>query len=1535
MGEDKVPQLKDGTVYADWKKRVAVWEASTKTEPKKRAPTLITCMKGRPEQVAIQLDLTKLSTDTGVEHLMTELDALFLPDNTQQVFNALDQFLNYRRPAGTSMEDYTREFTRLQKIAEQKRQKEDTAALFHDGVLGYFLLKNSNLDDNSLRLIRATVQELTFKNVEAALKRTFGEGSGSGLHTATVKSEPMTFKQEVYSSSTETDRSGYCSSRDPTQSSCTSSDETENERTYYAGGAGRGRFSYRTGGSSSHRGAFRGAQRGNPSFRGRGKQKDSYQKEKSSKKFVCFYCNEEGHKIADCPERKKDQSKQYFHSFVNVQNGETFLCHKSYNGALLDSGASATVCGEDWMNRFEKTVSGSIEEEPCHQVFRFGDGDPIICTTKKNLPINICGQDIKLWTFVVPSDVPLLLSRTTMAKMGCKIDFEKSKISVFGKTKNLTISDSGHMILQFEGETQFLESTAKETYAVNKEGKDPKKTAEHLHRYFAHSSAQKIKDVVKDSSVEKKKEICENLEKIEKSCDQCIKHKSKQIPSRKVALPAGTKFNERVAMDLKQLECGKLILHVIDTVTRYAMAIEVKSKESGEILTKLFRIWISVFGRPDQFLSDNGGEFVNQEFNEMCELFDITVSTSPAESPWCNGVIERHNGILGKMIDSTMEETGCNLETAICWCVNAKNTLCNVQGFSPNQLVFGSNPSTPGLLDDKLKLSTLNTETSSKLIADNINARSTAKQKYLQLENDSCIKKALTQRVFEGRNKTYTTGDCVYFKKEKSKVWHGPAFVVGQIGNVVIVKHGGLLYRVHPCKIVMKETADNTINRDAYSTDRGNQRDSAPTAAAESDSDVEANWETIESGDESDSQRDGYQSHQSVDLRQRLPGNQSQEGDQRLPGNQSQEGDQRLPGNQSQEGDQRLPENQSQVGDKRLPENQSQVGDKRLPENQSQVGDQRRAGNQSQAQPDSEERSNTWTTVESSSGKLKLKRDDVVRYRADPADDWTSGVIMGRAGKATGVHKNEFNIAVEEEENPVAVHLDRVDVEKQAAPAIYHLVTNAKVIKSDPAVIKAKEAEIQRFQEFGVFDEVKDQGQHAVSSRWVITSKAEGKYKARLVARGFQELCENQSDAPTASRISKRLLFSIAACQNWEVRTLDITSAFLQSDEIKREVYVKPPQDIRRRGIIWKLKKPLYGLEDSARLWYHTLRDRLIEIGCKISILDQSVFRYYDDKNNLIGMVVSHVDDLLYAGSTRFHQECIRQLLGKFKISRMHAKDFTYLGWTIGQKKGSIDIDQREYSSDIKAVEISRTSDKERTLTEQEKKAYQTTLGKLLWLSSQTRPDLSYDTMELSTYTNTAKVKHQMIMNKVVKKLQRGPRQIRYNAMDLQRGDIKVVFYSDASLGNLPNKVDSGRGYLVFISDGKNANLIAWAANKIKRTVHSVFGSETLGCVEAIAEAIYVRQILSEILYNDPRKTVIPIVGYIDSNQLAQQIRSTKQSTDKRMILDIAGIRQTVHSGEVEEINWIPTREMLADCLTKKNADSQSLKDVLERGRFL
>ena len=1553
MGEDKVPKLTDKTIYAEWKRRVTVWQVSTSIPKQKQAATLITRMEGKPEQAAIQLDINDYTADDGVKKLVDELDKLFLPDSTQQVFNALDEFLEFKRPSDMAMEDFCREFHHKRKMAEQKSGNTD---MFNDGVLGYFMLKNSNLDSSSVTLIRATVSKLTLESVEAALKRTFGLGSGT-LESGGSSSMNMTIKQEVinHSSSTETDQSGYCSSNNPESNSLTSSDENDTYyynkekpayRGKYRGGFNRGSSSsYR--GSSNYRGGsnFRGgssnrgssSSRGSSSYRGgsgyrggkgnKGPHKEHDTPNQTNSKIICFYCGEEGHKIVDCPQRKADRSKQYFQSFAHVQDEETFLCHKTYNGALLDSGASATVCGEQWMRKYEYSLTSSeqlkIQEESCHQVFRFGDSDPIICTTRKNIPIRICGDDIMLWTYIVKNDIPLLLSRTTMSKMGCQIDFKHDEIRLFGKTKKLLITDSGHMIIPFENrptektkgmqplaehteepaaaDVRKTKSTDQSSYVVDLE--DSKKIADHMHKYFAHGSTNKIKEVIKDSSLPKKAEICKQLEMIEKSCDQCLKNKSRMIPPRRVALPAGKVFNERVAMDLKTLDSGDMILHLIDCVTRYAMAISVKSKGAGEILEKLFQVWISVFGRAGQFLTDNGGEFVNQEFNEMCAVFDIKVSTSPAESPFCNGLIERHNGILGKMIDSTRNDTGCSLETAISWAVNAKNMLTNVQGFSPNQLVFGYNPSSSSLLDDHLKLSALRTETSSKMVADMINARDTARRKFLEFENSSVIKRALTERVFAGRNKEYYNGDQVYFKREKSKTWNGPAVVIGQSDNIVVIKHGGLLYRVHPCKIVLKHEADQSINGELDVDGRDTL--TRPSTARESDSDANYDSYSVASEVIRDISHD-----EELDRDQRPSEDQSQMGLSRT-----------LHRNQSD--DQRSSEDQSQMEE--LSSHQNQSDDQRSSENQSQRERQR-------PHHDAEESSLVqWKSVPTSAGKMKLKKDDVIRYRSGDSQDWTSGIVIGRAGKATGKNKNEFNVLTEGEDQSIPVKLDNISVEMQDT---YHLVTDVNV--KDPALIRAKDEEIKRFKEFEVFEEVKDQGQQSVTSRWVITSKGDGKYKARLVARGFQEELYQQSDAPTVNKISKRLMFTIAACRKWEVKSLDITSAFLQADEIDREIYVKPPIDIRRKGIVWRIKKPLYGLGDSARRWYLTLRDKLIESGCRISVLDQSLFRFYNDRNCLCGILVTHVDDILYAGNAQFQREVMRQVQSCFKVSRMNGKDFTYLGWSITQQDGYIAIDQQEYGNSIEPVAVNKQTsrDSERPLNDTEKTMYQETLGKLLWISSQTRPDLSYDTMELSTYTSSVKVKHLKILNKVVKKVSYGPKEIRYTPMDIDQGELQVVFYSDASLGNLPNKVHSGRGYLVFISDGRRASLVAWSSNKIKRVVHSVFGAETLGCVDGYSAAIHVRQLLSEILYDDPKKTVIPIIGYVDSNQLYQQVTSTKQCLDMRMRLDIAGIREVIRTGEVQSISWVPTRDMLADCLTKKNADCSKLKNVIERGKF-
>ena len=114
------------------------------------------------------------------------------------------------------------------------------------------------------------------------------------------------------------------------------------------------------------------------------------------------------------------------------------------------------------------------------------------------------------------------------------------------------------------------------------------------------------------------------------------------------------------------------------------------------------------------------------------------------------------------------------------------------------------------------------------------------------------------------------------------------------------------------------------------------------------------------------------------------------------------------------------------------------------------------------------------------------------------------------------------------------------------------------------------------------------QDKKTIGSRWIVTEKEKHdgqkqNYKARLVAKGFQEKDQPQSDSPTAAKESFKLLVALAANQNFKVVSMDIRAAFLQSKKLDREVFVRPPNDIKKEGKIWKLLKPLYRLDDASR----------------------------------------------------------------------------------------------------------------------------------------------------------------------------------------------------------------------------------------------------------------------------------------------------------------------------------------------------------------
>ena len=62
-----------------------------------------------------------------------------------------------------------------------------------------------------------------------------------------------------------------------------------------------------------------------------------------------------------------------------------------------------------------------------------------------------------------------------------------------------------------------------------------------------------------------------------------------------------------------------------------------------------------------------------------------------------------------------------------------------------------------------------------------------------------------------------------------------------------------------------------------------------------------------------------------------------------------------------------------------------------------------------------------------------------------------------------------------------------------------------------------------------------------------------------------------QSDSPTVSKESLKILLAIAANNGFKLASVDIRAAFLRSIKLDRFFFVKPVPDILKEGIIWSL----------------------------------------------------------------------------------------------------------------------------------------------------------------------------------------------------------------------------------------------------------------------------------------------------------------------------------------------------------------------------
>ena len=128
---------------------------------------------------------------------------------------------------------------------------------------------------------------------------------------------------------------------------------------------------------------------------------------------------------------------------------------------------------------------------------------------------------------------------------------------------------------------------------------------------------------------------------------------------------------------------------------------------------------------------------------------------------------------------------------------------------------------------------------------------------------------------------------------------------------------------------------------------------------------------------------------------------------------------------------------------------------------------------------------------------------------------------------------------------------------------------------------------------------------------------------------------------------------------------------------------------------------------------------------------------------------------------------------------------------------------------------------------------------------------------------------------------------------------------------------------------------MSWNSSRIRRVVRSTIGAETLSLIEGCDTAWYISEMVFEISkrMNTNAPSPVNIEALTDNQSLFDTIHSTKQTSEKRLIVDISAVREMSDRNELS-VMWIKKEKQLSDVLTKDGTSSRLLLDILQTGRM-
>ncbi|GKC71804.1 putative RNA-directed DNA polymerase [Tanacetum coccineum] len=351
-------------------------------------------------------------------------------------------------------------------------------------------------------------------------------------------------------------------------------------------------------------------------------------------------------------------------------------------------------------------------------------------------------------------------------------------------------------------------------------------------------------------------------------------------------------------------------------------------------------------------------------------------------------------------------------------------------------------------------------------------------------------------------------------------------------------------------------------------------------------------------------------------------------------------------------------------------------------------------------------------------------------------------------------------------------------------------------------------------------------------------------------------------------------------------------------------------------GEACRLKKSLYGLKQSPRAWFGRFTLAMKRYGFKQSNSDHTLF--LKNRKNRVTCLIIYVDDMVITGNDEEEIKRLKEgLFTEFEMKDLGNLKY-FLGIEVLRSPKGIFICQKKYILDLLAeigminckpadtpMMVNQKLFMEKKAKLADKNRYQRLVGKLIYLSH-TRPDIAYAVGVVSRFMHQPQVAHMNAVLRIVRYLKGTAG---HGVLFRSNGHLNIQMYTDADWAGDKGTRRSTSGYFSLVG----GNLVTWRSKKQKVVSLSSAEAEFRGIAKGLAEALWIRKLVSEIGFPPRGSTQI-----MCDNKAAIQISENPVQHDrtKHVEVDRHFIKEKLEA-RIIELPFVKSSDQLADILTK------------------